>query len=1188
MNKKHFKSSDGNCMAAYVAYALSEVAAIYPITPSSVMGEEMDEMSASGKKNIFGQRVRVIEMQSEAGAAGAVHGSLQAGCLTSTFTASQGLLLMIPNMYKIAGELLPGVFHVSARTVATHALSIFGDHSDVMACRQTGWGMIASANVQEVQDLGLIAYLSAIKSRVPFLHFFDGFRTSHEISKIELIEYDDIAKLVDYDSIKAFKERALRPEKPKLTGSAQNPDIFFQAREACNPYYLKTPAIVQENMDKLFDLTGRRYNLFDYYGAKDATRIIICMASGCDVIEETIDYLLKKGEKVGLIKVRLYRPWSAEHFLKVLPQSVQKIAVLDRTKEPGALGEPLYEDVLSTLLENGIKNIKVIGGRYGLSSKDFTSSMAYAVFKNLENTEPKNHFTVGIIDDITNTSLPEEKIFTEPEGTISCKFWGLGSDGTVGANKNSIKIIGDNTNLYVQGYFAYDSKKSGGITISHLRFGPKEIKSHYFVTNADFIACHNPSYVTRFDLLEGIKEGGTFLLNCPWSVKELEGKLPAKLKKEIAEKKLNFYIIDAYKIAEEIGLGLRINAILQSAFFKLSGVIKDYEKAKEYMKEAIADTYGAKGEKIVKMNQLAVEKGSEALIKVNVPESWKKLKIEEEKIDYPNEFVRDVLMPIAAQKGDTIPVSKFTCDGTFPTGTTKYEKRGIAVKMPSWVPENCIQCNQCAFVCPHAVIRPYLVEENEAKDAPADMPFLKATGKGFEGLKYKIQISPLDCTGCGSCADVCPAPKGKALVMKPFDDIVEIENKFYNFIKDKHIDKELMDKFTLKGSQFKHSLFEYSGACAGCGETPYIKIATQLFGERMVIANATGCSSIYGGSAPVCPYTTNKEGCGPAWSNSLFEDNAEYGLGMQLAITQRRLKLAELINVAKNFSTIKSDLKEAFNNWLEYGNKAEPSVKYGKEIKSKLIENINLCSGKEKEILIEILENSDYLIKKSVWIIGGDGWAYDIGYGGLDHVIATGNDVNLLVLDTEVYSNTGGQASKASQTGQVAKFAFAGKEQRKKDLGLMAMSYGYVYVASVAIGANMNQYIKALKEAEEYEGPSLIICYSPCINHGINMTHSIKEEKLAVECGYWPLYRYNPELLKQGKNPFIFESKEPNGKFQEFLLNEVRYNSLKKMFPDIADRLFKKAEKDAWERYLYYKKLAELDYSDFAKLLNEK
>ncbi len=1181
MSTPDVRTIDGNAAAAYISYAFSDVAALYPITPSSPMGENADEMRARGMKNIFGQTVRICEMQSEAGASGAVHGSLVGGALTTTFTASQGLLLMIPNMYKIAGELLPGVFQVSARSVAAHALSIFGDHSDVMATRQIGWSLIASANNQEIIDLSTIAHLTAIQSRVPVLHFFDGFRSSHEISKVELVSYEDLAKLVDWQAIKEFKARGFRPENPEMRGTAQNPDVFFQAKEACNPYYDRLPAIIEENMKKFGKLTGRQYGLFDYFGDPQAERVVLCMTTGGDVVQETIDYLNTQGEKVGLVKVRVYRPWSTAHLLNALPETVKSIAVLDRTKEAGSLGEPLYEDVLSAFYESGKKDVTVVGGRYGLSSKEFTPAMVKAVYDNLSAETPKNHFTVGINDDVTQLSLDvKENLNTEPEGTIRCKFWGLGSDGTVGANKNSIKIIGDHTDMFAQGYFSYDSKKSGGITVSHLRFGPKEIKSHYLLTEADFIACHNQSYVTRLDVLEGLKESGSFLLNCVWTPDELEEKLPASIKREIAQKKIAFYIINAYNIAEEIGLGHRINMVLQSAFFKISKVIPNLEDAMGYMKDAVKKTYGKKGDKIVSMNNAAIDRGAAEFVKIDVPAAWANAKDADVAVEYPSDFVKDVVAPIALQKGDSIPVSEFTCDGTFPTATTQYEKRGIAVNLPSWVAENCIQCNQCSFVCPHAVIRPYLLTDEEAAAVPEGTELLQGKGKGVADYKYKIQISPLDCTGCGSCADVCPA-KQKALTMKPFGEIVEQEEKQYNYLHALPIRDDVLPKTTLKGSQFQQPLFEFSGACAGCGETPYVKLVTQLFGERMVIANATGCSSIYGGTCPTSPYTVNKDGYGPTWANSLFEDNAEYGLGMHLGITQTRDKLALLAEEA--VSCTNGSLKGALEHWLVDRNDADASVKWSKVIQAELPAALEAAQGKDKELLAEILETQDYFAKKSVWIIGGDGWAYDIGYGGLDHVIASAEDVNVLVLDTEVYSNTGGQASKASQTGQVAKFAATGKEQIKKDLGLMAMSYGYVYVASVSMGANMNQVVKAFQEAEAYPGPSVVICYSPCINHGINMTHSIHESKRAVQCGYWPLYRYNPLLKNAGKNPLQFESKEPDGTFQQFLASEVRYSSLKKMFPEIAEKAFVKAEKDMMGRYKYYKKLAELDFSDFAE-----
>ena len=1173
------RTIDGNTAAAYISYAFSDVAALYPITPSSVMGEVADEMRAKGTLNIFGQKVKIAEMQSEAGAAGAVHGSLTGGALTTTYTASQGLLLMIPNMYKIAGELLPGVFHVSARAVAAHALSIFGDHSDVMATRQIGWTLLASANNQEVIDLATVAHLSAIQSRVPVLHFFDGFRTSHELSKVEMISYEDLAKLADWDAIKAFKARGFRPEKPEMRGTAQNPDIFFQAKEAVNPFYTNLPDLIEANMKKVAGLTGRAYNLFDYVGHPEAEYVIVSMGSSVDVIEETINYLNAKGAKLGVIKVRVYRPWSPKHLLAAIPASAQRIAVLDRCKEAGSVGEPLYEDVLSCFYESGKKDMMVIGGRYGLSSKEFTPAMVKAVYDNLAADSPKNHFTVGITDDVSFTSLDvKDTLITEPAGTIRCKFWGLGSDGTVGANKNSIKIIGDHTDMYAQGYFSYDSKKSGGVTVSHLRFGPKEINSHYLITESDFIACHNQSYITRLDVLEGIKQGGAFLLNCVWSPEELSEKLPAAVKRTLAQKNVDFYIINAYKIAEEIGLGHRINMVLQAAFFKISKVISDYEKALEYMRDAVKKTYGKKGDTVVAMNVAAVNRGADELVKIQIPADWANAKDAADTTVYPNDFVRDVLNPINAQKGDTLPSSRFEPDGLFPTGMTQYEKRGIAVNAPKWVADNCIQCNQCSLVCPHAVIRPYLMTADEAAKVPAGTPIVDAKGKELAGYKYKIQISPLDCTGCGSCADVCPA-KEKALVMTPLEDLVEQESKQYAYLKTVPVKDQLMNKFTLKGSQFRQPLFEFSGACAGCGETPYVKLITQLFGERMVVANATGCSSIYGGTAPVSPYTTNKDGFGPSWANSLFEDNAEYGFGMYLGISQTRDKLILLAEEARSFK-LDGELSGALEGWLNNYSNADESVKLSQIVKAKLPAAVANAAGREKEVLAEMLEKQDYFAKKSIWIFGGDGWAYDIGYGGLDHVLASGMDVNILVLDTEVYSNTGGQASKASQTGQIAKFAATGKEQSKKDLGMMAMSYGYVYVASVSMGANMSQTIKAFQEAEAYPGPSLVICYSPCINHGINMTHSINEAKRAVQSGYWPLYRYNPVLKNEGKNPFVFESKEPDGSFQDFLKSEVRYSSLKKMYPEIAEKAFAKAEREMIGRNKYYKKLSEIDFSD--------
>jgi len=1168
---KKMKTMDGNSAAAYVAYAFTDVAAIYPITPSSTMAEIVDEWSAHGEKNIFGQTVKVAELQSEAGAAGAVHGSLSAGALTTTFTASQGLLLMVPNMYKIAGELLPGVFHVTARAVAGHALSIFGDHSDVMACRQTGFAMLASGSVQEAMDLGGIAHLAAIKSRVPFMHFFDGFRTSHEIQKIETIDYKDLARLVDYQAVKEFRDRALSPEHPYTKGTAQNPDIFFQAKEAANRFYQAVPDIVETYMAEISKLTGRNYLPFNYYGAPDAERVIIAMGSVCETIEETIDYLAARGEKVGVIKVHLYRPFSCKHFFNVLPKTVKKIAVLDRTKEAGALGEPLFLDVCS--LFYGKQDAPVIvGGRYGLGSKDTTPVQIKAVFDNLKNQPPKNGFTIGITDDVTFTSLPlSEKINVAPEGTTRCKFWGFGSDGTVGANKDAIKIIGDNTNLYAQAYFAYDSKKSGGVTISHLRFGKQPIRSTYLLDEADFIACHKQSYVYQYNILEGLKPGGTFLLNCSWKPQELSEKLPAEMKKYLAENKINFYIIDAVEIAGEIGLGGRINMIMQSAFFKLANVIP-IEDAVTYQKDAIEKTYGKKGDSIVEMNQQAVDKGIEALIKVEVPDDWSDARRDEAAAagDIPG-FIKNVVMPINAQQGDKLPVSAFVGreDGSFPHGTAAYEKRCIAIDVPEWQMDNCIQCNQCSYVCPHAAIRPVLLTEEELAYAPAGFAAKKAIGKQLEGLSYRIQVSPLDCTGCGSCAQICPA-RQKALVMKPVAEQVEKEADNWNFATTVSVKEGLWNLHSVKGSQFAQPLFEFSGACAGCGETPYVKLVTQLFGDRMIIANATGCSSIWGASAPSMPYCKNAKGQGPAWANSLFEDNAEYGYGMVLAYNQIRQKIADLMQEALK-TQIPAELEEAFRFWLEAKDEGNAS----KEAKSKLLPLLE--KYKDVPAVIEISEKKDYLVKPSHWVFGGDGWAYDIGYGGLDHVLASGEDVNILVLDTEVYSNTGGQSSKSTPAAAVAKFAASGKKIKKKDLGMIAATYGYVYVAQVAMGADQSQLIKAITEAEAYKGPSLIIAYAPCINHGLKLGMGCvqEEEKRAVECGYWHLWRYNPELKKEGKNPFVLDSKEPAGSFKEFLMGEVRYSSLLTTFPEIAEDLFKKAEEDAKERLETYKKKAQ-------------
>ena len=1163
---------DGNTAAAHVAYAFSDVAAIYPITPSSPMAEVADEWGAQGRKNLFGQKVRIAEMQSEGGAAGAVHGSLAAGALTTTFTASQGLLLMIPNMYKISGEMLPGVFHVTARALAAHSLSIFGDHSDVMGARQTGFAMLASASVQEVMDLALVTHLSAIKASLPFVHFFDGFRTSHEIQKIEQIEYEDMAKLLDYDAVKRFRERALNPEHPHQSGTAQNPDIYFQGREAANIHYAKVPEIVEYYMEKVGDLTGRRYHLFDYVGAPDAERVLVIMGSGADVAEEAINYLNAKGEKLGLIKVRLYRPFAADKFLAAIPATCKKIAVLDRTKEPGSLGEPLYLDIVDAIAEAGL-DIKCYGGRYGLGSKEFTPTMVKQVYDNLKLDEPKNHFTVGIIDDVMNTSLPEgDFVNAAPEGTICCKFFGLGSDGTVGANKNSIKIIGDHTNMFAQGYFAYDSKKSGGLTISHLRFGKTPIQSPYLIDSADFVACHNASYVTRYDVLEGIKDGGVFLLNSPWTVEDMERELPASMKQTIAKKHIRFYNMDAVKLAREVGMGNRINTIMQSAFFKLAEIIPA-DEAIDYMKAAAKKSYAKKGEDVVQKNYAAIDIGVTGITEINYPEAWATATSGATAMHVSDDpYFVDFIKPILAQQGDKLPVSKLAADGYVPTGTTKYEKRGIAVEVPMWIPENCIQCNQCALVCPHASIRPFVMTEET--EAPETFVAKKANGVG-DGKLFRIQVSPYDCTGCGSCVNVCPA-KTKALKMAPLAEVEKVENDNWNFAMDLPTLDLPVNKATVKGSQFLQPMFEFSGACAGCGETPYVKLVTQLFGDRMIVANATGCSSIYGGSAPTCPYTVNKQGHGPAWANSLFEDNAEFGFGMNLATTHRRERLADLIRqLAEGCG---DEVKSICNAWLENKDDAEGSRKAAPAV-VKMAEECMNCGCECDEICKEIYDLRDLLVKKSQWIFGGDGWAYDIGYGGLDHVLAMDEDVNVLVMDTEVYSNTGGQSSKATPTGSVAKFAAAGKRTKKKDLGMMAMSYGYVYVAKVCMGANPAQLLKAMVEAEAYKGPSLIIAYAPCINHGIKagMNKVQDEAKRAVEAGYWPLCRYNPDLAAQGKNPFTLDSKPATGDYKEFILGENRYAALKQQFPEEAATLFARAEQEAKDKYDYYKKLNDME-----------
>ena len=1175
---KFMKTVDGNTAAAHVAYAFTEVAAIYPITPSSTMAELVDEWSSQGRKNVFGQKVKVVEMQSEAGAAGAFHGSLQAGALTSTFTASQGLLLMIPNMYKCAGELLPGVFHVTARALAAQALSIFGDHQDVMAARQTGVVMLASGSVQEVADIAPVAHMSAIEGSLPFVHFFDGFRTSHEIQKVELMENEDYEKLLDMDAVQAFRDKALSPNHPVTRGTAQNPDIYFQTREVSNKYYDDIVGIVEKNMARMSEITGRKHSLFDYYGAEDATHVVVAMGSVTEALEETIDYLNAKGQKLGMIKVHLFRPFSAEHFLAAMPKTVERVCVLDRTKEPGAPGEPLYLDVVNVLAKSELSPL-VVGGRYGLGSKDTTPTDLNAVFENLNTENPRNGFTIGIVDDVTNLSLPQaEPIKIKAPGTVRCKFWGLGSDGTVGANKQAIKIIGDHTDKYAQAYFDYDSKKSGGITMSHLRFGDTPIRSTYLLDESDYIACHNQSYVHQYDLLKGLRKGGTFVLNTIWDQEGLEKNLPAEMKQYIAENDIEFYTINAVKIGQEIGLGNRINMICQAAFFKLADIIP-VEDAVKYLKDSIQKTYGKKGEKIVNMNCQAVDAGINSLVKVDVPASWANATEPSKESDTEEPaFIKDILRPMNAQKGNDLPVSAFLGyeDGTFPNGTAAYEKRGVAVNVPEWITENCIQCNRCSFICPHACIRPVLVNEEELQNAPEAFKTKKAIGKGFDGLQYRIQVSPMDCTGCGNCADVCPA-KEKALVMKPFDtQEVEVENWAYAVDPAKVAPKgDIMNVKTVKGSQFRQPLMEFSGACAGCGETAYIKLVTQLFGDRMMIANATGCSSIWGGSAPSTPYTVNHEGKGPSWANSLFEDNAEYGLGQHLAVEQIRGKLTDDIQQLVSLATDENG-KQVFQNWLDNKDNGEASVEASKAV----VELINKAEPKTEEtkaLLESVKSRADYLVKRSQWILGGDGWAYDIGYGGLDHVLASGENINVLVFDTEIYSNTGGQASKSTPVAAMAKFAASGKRSRKKDLGMMAMSYGNVYVAQVAMGADYNQFVKAVVEAEAYDGPSLIIAYAPCINHGIKegMGRSVANEEQAVKAGYWHLYRHNPVLRKEGKNPFSLDSKEPTESFRDFLMGQVRYSAIAKQFPEEAEELFTMAEESAKDRLDSYKRLAD-------------
>ena len=1163
------KTMDGNTAAAYISYAFTDVAAIYPITPSSPMAEVVDEWAAQGKKNIFGQTVKLMEMQSEAGASGAVHGSLQAGALTTTYTASQGLLLMIPNMYKMAGELLPAVFHVSARALATSSLSIFGDHQDVMAARQTGFALLAEGSVQEVMDLAGVAHLSAIKGRVPFLNFFDGFRTSHEIQKIEVMDYANLEKLLDKDAVDAFRKRGLNPDNPVIRGTAQNPDIYFQTREAVNTYYNALPEIVESYMGEISKLTGREYHLFNYYGAEDAEDIIIVMGSASETVRTVVEKLNAEGRKVGVLVVHLYRPFSIEHFMGAIPQSVKRIAVLDRTKEPGAFGEPLYLDVRAAFYASDRKPM-IIGGRYGLGSKDLLPGDIVAVFDNLASAEPKNNFTISITDDVTNTSLPcVAGIDVTPAGTKGCKFWGLGSDGTVGANKSAIKIIGDYTDMYAQGYFSYDSKKSGGVTVSHLRFGHTPIMAPYLIDAADFVAVHNQSYVHKYDVTAGLKKGGTFLLNCNWKPEELDAQLPGQLKRYIAKNDIKFYIIDAVKIAQEIGLGGRINMIMQSAFFKLADIIPLADAVK-YLKDAVEHSYGKKGQNIVDMNNAAIDKGIDAIVAVEVPAGWAEAGDTAAEAATGNEFVDKLLVPMNKLEGDKLPVSAFTdyADGTFPSGTAAYEKRGIAIDVPEWQMDTCIQCNQCAFVCPHAAIRPVLMTEEEAAKAPATLPSKPAIGA--KGLLFSMSISPLDCTGCGNCAQVCPAPKGKALVMKPLDTQLEKAAAWDYSQKEVAPKANPLNKKTMKGIQFEQPLLEFSGACAGCGETPYAKLVTQLVGDRMMIANATGCTSIWGASAPSMPYTKNCQGHGPSWANSLFEDNAEYGLGMFLGVKQSRERVEDMVKAMLE-GELPEDLKAALTDWLEHVNDSDGTRERADALTAALEKYKDDCDK-----CAALYDEKQFFVKRSHWIFGGDGWAYDIGYGGLDHVLASGENVNVMVFDTEVYSNTGGQSSKSTPTAAIAKFAASGKKTKKKDLGMMAMSYGYVYVAQVAMGADKNQTLKAIAEAEAYDGPSLIIAYAPCINHGlkVGMGCSQLEEKRAVDCGYWATYRFNPELKEQGKNPFILDSKEPTANFRDFLMGEVRFSSLQKMFPDTAEALFEKTEKDAKTRLDGYKKLA--------------
>lgn len=1176
MNKRRKQTMDGNTAAAYASYAFTEVAVIYPITPSSPMAESIDVWSAEGRKNIFGQSVVVKEMQSEGGAAGTLHGCLQGGALASTYTASQGLLLMIPNMYKIAGELLPGVFHVSSRSLASNALSIFGDHQDVMAARQTGFSMLASSNVQQCMDLGAVAHLAAIKSRVPVLHFFDGFRTSHEMQKIELLEYDELVKLVDMDAVNELRSRSLNPDHPVLRGTTQNPDIFFQTREAVNKFYEPLPKVFQKYMDEINELTGRDYKLFNYYGSPTADKAIIAMGSGCDVIRETIEYFNAQGANYGLLEVHLYRPFSVEYMFNALPKTVKRIAVLDRTKEPGAVGDPLYLDVRSAFFGKEDAPL-IVGGRYGLGSKDFTPANVIEVFTNLEQEKPRDGFTVGIVDDVTNKSLPayDKKFNPTPQGTIACKFWGLGSDGTVSANKSAVKIIGNHTDKYAQAYFAYDSKKSGGLTVSHLRFGDVPIMSPYLINMADFIACHNQAYVNKYDLLDGIKEGGTFLLNCVWSPEELEKELPVSLRREMVEKEVEFYTINAVEIAKNLGLGNRINMIMQAAFFKLTHVMP-LDEVREHLKKEVEKNYGRQGQEVIDMNWKAIDAGMTLITKIVIPDSWKVDQYEkvESKADLP-EFVEKIMIPMNRQKGDLLPVSVFNGieDGTYPTGVTQYEKRGIAMEVPYWDAEKCIQCNQCAFVCPHSVLRPMLLTDEQVKAAPVGIT--TKTANGFKEKQFYMGFSALDCTGCGNCVDICPS-KEKALELKPLAPRREEFEELWKFAKNiKPAQLTKQQRTTVKGSQFLQPLFEFSGACAGCGETPYAKLITQLFGDRMVISNAAGCATVWGGCAPSIPYTKNRFGHGPAWGFSLFEDNAEYGFGMYLGAKSIREAVADKVKEALK-NGVDKELEETMEQWLDGFGKSEETRRRADKL-GKLLEQY--CNIPE---LAEIYERRDYFVKQSNWIFGGDGWAYDIGYGGLDHVLASGEDINAIVFDTEVYSNTGGQSSKSTPTAAIAKFAASGKYTKKKDLGMMAMSYGYVYVAQISMGADKAQTLKAILEAEAYPGPSLIIAYSPCVNHGIKggMGKSQRQEKRAVEAGYWSLYRYNPLLRKKGENPFVLDSKEPTASFEEFLLSEVRFASLLKQYPDTARELFKKAEQDAKDRLESYKRLSQQEYKN--------